>query len=1037
MKKIIYKIIFLAALFLLVLSISAYAEYSTGPSDYLGGTVSIAHDGNPQYGEMLTADISNVQNNTGTLIYQWVRNGADISGATASTYTLVQADIGNNISVKVSSSVEMGELVSGSILAAKADRAAPAAPTLSLNGTYSVTLNVVAGCEYKIQGGNFSSTNIFGSLIAGTQYTFYQRYAETATYNASPSSTGTVITTDYVVISNTSYNINSLKSGDGVMVSGVVTLSGSQNIRVQCAAGTELTLNNAYINAASMPGECGIKFVGSDNKLILVGSNTVYSGSTRAGIEVTGALSISGTGTLYAKGGTSGAGIGGSNLQSCGTVNITVAKITAVAGTNAAAIGGGAGGAGGSINISGGKVFAAGDSRDIGGGAGDGSLSISGTSAVFLKNNAAPAASTSTHTLYSSQSVTDGKAYGFSMPSLWVNGDTAYAYLKMCTVTFNTNGGSAVASQQVAASALITPPTEPTKTGLLFGGWYTDSLFTNEFNVNTDKIYADTTLYAKWNVSVLMRIKEGGTAVPSTDTVVEYGKDLLITCTPDDTYYVSEVFSAAGHTVVDNGDNTYTIKNITKEDRIRVRFDSEMLLGSVMIEHDGVPEYGDMLSVYIKDIKNNPETAELKYQWVRDEADIKGATDETYIISRDDIGHQLSVKVSSTEKDGFLESVQTDKIQKAMRPAPRPPSMLEKTKTSITLYMLDGCEYKMNNGEWQQSNAFTGLEPETEYLFYQRYAATDTHKSSNSSFSVKIMTDGFHVSDLDISINFIKMHLNDKEKAEDIMKYSLLPDDARNKNVIWQSSNEKVAVIDNETGIITAVGVGKAIITLMAEDTTNGTITDTCVLQVFDPMEASSTEYFGILEGVLLDENGNPIQSCNITLYSNPVTVTPNEMGEYYFGNIPYNSHTLIVEKENGEEIARFNISWTLGDKNKAYIDNASNSINIVYTDATYATNIPIVVSSGLNAARIKSANTIIFLDEEGNELMSKKVYMLVLMGIIAACIIGVGYILYVGRVQNQETGLIEQPQNGFYEQQMLSYNATLEDESDEQSKKE
>ncbi|MEX1376661.1 MAG: InlB B-repeat-containing protein [Eubacteriales bacterium] len=1028
MNKTILKIIFLAVLIALVLPISVYAM---GSADTLMGTVSIVSDGTPQYGDTLSADISNVQNNTGILSYQWLRNGTEIAGAVSNTYTLTEGDIGSNIAVKVYSSVEMGEIISSTVLAGKADRAAPAAPTLDTKDNYSVSLSLAAGCEYKISGGSFSSANTFGSLVAGMEYTFYQRYAETALYNASSSSAALVVTTDYIAISNTSYNIGTLKSGDGVIVSGTVTLRGTQSIRVQCSAGTELTLDNANINDSSMSGECGIKFTGSGNMLILVGSNSVYSGSTRAGIEVTGALSISGSGSLYAKGGTSGAGIGGSNLQSCGTISILGGKITAVSGTGAAGIGGGAGATGGSISISAGVVFASGSSKDIGGASGDGSLSISGNSAVFLKNNLAPAASTSTHTLYSNQNVTDGKAYGFSLPSLWQSGDTAYAYLRMYTVSFNTNGGSTVASQQVAASANITPPAEPEKAGLIFGGWYKDSGYIDEFNVSTEKIYSDITIYAKWNVNVKMIISEGGEADPGTDTEVGYNKDLIITCTPDDSYYVGEVKSVSGHTVIDNEDNTYTIKNIVKEDTIKITFESKILLGSVMIEHDGVPEYGDMLSVYIKKITNNPVAAQLKYQWLRDSVEIKGANEATYIASKDDIGKKISVRVSSTAKEGFLESAQIDKIQKAARPAPRAPSMLEKTKYSITLYMLDGCEYKMDDGQWQKSNTFTGLEPETEHTFFQRYAATSTHKSSNSSFSVKITTDGFHVSDLDISINFIRMHLNDKEKADDMMKYSLLPNDARNRNVIWESSNEKVATIDNETGIITAVGVGKAIITLSAEDTTNGAIKDTCVLQVFDPSEASADEYFGILEGILLDENGKPVKGCNITLYSNPVTVTPNEAGEYYLGNIPYTSHTLVVEKESGEEIARFIVSWTAGDKNKAYIDNTNNSINIIYTDVTYSTNIPIVVNSSMDNARIKSANTIVFLDEEGNEIMSKKIYMMVLMGIIAACIIGVGYILYIGRVQGEETGLMEQPESGFYEQQMLSYSGTLDDDED------
>ena len=69
------------------------------------------------------------------------------------------------------------------------------------------------------------------------------------------------------------------------------------------------------------------------------------------------------------------------------------------------------------------------------------------------------------------------------------------------TVTFNTNGGSAVASQTVAdGSKAVKPDTDPTKEGCTFDGWYQDATFTAAFDFNT-AITADTTIYAKWTES--------------------------------------------------------------------------------------------------------------------------------------------------------------------------------------------------------------------------------------------------------------------------------------------------------------------------------------------------------------------------------------------------------------------------------------------------------------------------------------------------------------------------------------------------------
>lgn len=65
------------------------------------------------------------------------------------------------------------------------------------------------------------------------------------------------------------------------------------------------------------------------------------------------------------------------------------------------------------------------------------------------------------------------------------------------TVTFNSNGGSAVAPQEVAAGGTATQPSAPTKTGFTFAGWFTDTGLTNSFNFSTE-IGSNLVLYAKW-----------------------------------------------------------------------------------------------------------------------------------------------------------------------------------------------------------------------------------------------------------------------------------------------------------------------------------------------------------------------------------------------------------------------------------------------------------------------------------------------------------------------------------------------------------
>ncbi len=72
--------------------------------------------------------------------------------------------------------------------------------------------------------------------------------------------------------------------------------------------------------------------------------------------------------------------------------------------------------------------------------------------------------------------------------------------IKYYTVTFNSEGGSAVAQiTDVLYGAKITKPTDPAKTGYSFAGWYKDSGLTTIWDFETDTIPANNiTLYAKW-----------------------------------------------------------------------------------------------------------------------------------------------------------------------------------------------------------------------------------------------------------------------------------------------------------------------------------------------------------------------------------------------------------------------------------------------------------------------------------------------------------------------------------------------------------
>ena len=94
------------------------------------------------------------------------------------------------------------------------------------------------------------------------------------------------------------------------------------------------------------------------------------------------------------------------------------------------------------------------------------------------------------------------------------------------TITFNSNDGTSVESQNINAGEKLAEPTPaPTKVGFTFDGWYEDSTFSKKFDFNTP-ITDSMTLYAKWteNKYTLTFDANGGsgTMTPKADLTGEY-----------------------------------------------------------------------------------------------------------------------------------------------------------------------------------------------------------------------------------------------------------------------------------------------------------------------------------------------------------------------------------------------------------------------------------------------------------------------------------------------------------------------------------
>ncbi|WP_244294766.1 InlB B-repeat-containing protein [Lysinibacillus fusiformis] len=161
------------------------------------------------------------------------------------------------------------------------------------------------------------------------------------------------------------------------------------------------------------------------------------------------------------------------------------------------------------------------------------------------------------------------------------------------TVSFETDGGSAVPSQSVINGGMAKmPQVEPTKAGYTFEGWYTDAGYTQTYDFNS-VITEATTIYAKWNAqmhTVSFEV-DGGSAV-SNQSVAHGGKAMMPEIEPTKAGYTfGGWYTDAGRT------QAYDFTSvITKATTIYAKWNAQMY--TVSFEVDGGSEIANQSVVY-------------------------------------------------------------------------------------------------------------------------------------------------------------------------------------------------------------------------------------------------------------------------------------------------------------------------------------------------------------------------------------------------------------------------------------------------------
>ena len=167
-----------------------------------------------------------------------------------------------------------------------------------------------------------------------------------------------------------------------------------------------------------------------------------------------------------------------------------------------------------------------------------------------------------------------------------VSGDGTIEDSTKRTVSFDTDGGSAVVPQKILRGQKVVRPVDPTRSGYRFNGWYTDGAYTAEYDFNAPVIDA-LILTAKWTASssggfhlptypISAPSKSENGSVTVSPKNASKGSTVTITVKPD-SGYVLETISVTDKNgndlkLIDKGNGKYTFTMPGSKVEVKVTF---------------------------------------------------------------------------------------------------------------------------------------------------------------------------------------------------------------------------------------------------------------------------------------------------------------------------------------------------------------------------------------------------------------------------------------------------------------------------------
>jgi uncharacterized repeat protein (TIGR02543 family) len=161
-------------------------------------------------------------------------------------------------------------------------------------------------------------------------------------------------------------------------------------------------------------------------------------------------------------------------------------------------------------------------------------LLVSLLSVVLISAGSNPPSSSS---ISSSSSTTSLVSSSSSSSSSITSSSSSASSLVSVTITFDTNDGSVINPLSALQGTAITPPSNPTRTGYTFAGWFSDEALTNAYTFPATMPSSNVTVYAKWTINqytITLNTNEGTSINPITQ---DYNTALTAPVDPTRTGY--------------------------------------------------------------------------------------------------------------------------------------------------------------------------------------------------------------------------------------------------------------------------------------------------------------------------------------------------------------------------------------------------------------------------------------------------------------------------------------------------------------------